>query len=175
MEVISARLRRRRDSYPNWVANDPLLLYGEMAIAYDVPDGKGANKYKIGDGRRTFTQLPWLQDFTKLDLTAIGEPNGVAPLDANGKIPMAYFPDVKLLKYPVQSNELVYTGEKQSPVFSNYDPEDILLTGTLEARSAGTYHVAARPLTGRFWEDGSRDTIIIEWAIKERVNDEETT
>ena len=167
VQVVSAHLRRRRDSYANWVANDPVLLYGEMAITYDIPDGGAVDRYKIGDGRRPFTQLPWLQDFTKLDLTAVGKPNGVAPLDANGRIPMQYLPNVKLLKYPVQSNELFYTGEQQQPIFDNYDPEDIVLTGTLKARAVGTYHVAARPLAGRLWEDGTRDTVIIEWTIKE--------
>lgn len=62
---LKARLKLKYDLYANWIANDPVLLAGEAAIAV-VPAETGAvvqepcTLIKIGDGTKKFSQLPFV-------------------------------------------------------------------------------------------------------------------
>ena len=62
---LKARLKLKYDLYANWIANDPVLLAGEAAIAV-VPADTGAVVQepciliKIGDGTKKFSQLPFV-------------------------------------------------------------------------------------------------------------------
>lgn len=52
----SARIQLRCDSSSNWTAYDPVLLEGEkIVVITDV----GETRYKIGDGVKKYTQLPF--------------------------------------------------------------------------------------------------------------------
>ena len=62
---LKARLKLKYDLYANWIANDPVLLAGEAAIAV-IPAETGAVVQepciliKIGDGTKKFSQLPFV-------------------------------------------------------------------------------------------------------------------
>ena len=62
---LKARLKLKYDLYANWIANDPVLLAGEAAIAV-IPADTGAVVQepciliKIGDGTKKFSQLPFV-------------------------------------------------------------------------------------------------------------------
>jgi hypothetical protein len=47
------QLQIRRDSLANWISNNPILASGEMAINLDT------YQYKLGDGIKTWIQLPY--------------------------------------------------------------------------------------------------------------------
>lgn len=53
---IEARVRNKRDTSANWTAQNPVLLNGEI-ILVDTNDGE--LRAKVGDGVKTYTQLPF--------------------------------------------------------------------------------------------------------------------
>jgi len=77
--MASLRIQLRRDTAANWVANNPILLSGELGIETDTL------KFKIGNGSR------W-NAITSYALK-LGEANGVATLNTLGKIPTSQLPD----------------------------------------------------------------------------------
>lgn len=54
-----ARIRQKRDTSANWTARNPVPLNGEI-ILVDTADG--AVRTKIGDGVKTYTQLPFTDE-----------------------------------------------------------------------------------------------------------------
>lgn len=59
-QIIEARVKQKKDTLPNWEANTMILLDGEQAF---VVNGSGQPiNFKIGDGTKTFSELPfWIQ------------------------------------------------------------------------------------------------------------------
>ena len=54
----NVRIQNKRDTAANWETNNPVLLNGELII---VDTNAGDTRFKIGNGSKTYTQLP-LQD-----------------------------------------------------------------------------------------------------------------
>jgi len=77
--MASLKIQLRRDTAANWVSNNPILLSGELGIETD------SLKFKIGNGSR------W--NATTSYAFKAGEANGVATLNALGKIPTSQLPD----------------------------------------------------------------------------------
>lgn len=67
--TINVRIKDRSDTEANWTSKNPVLLKGEHAIT----DGTG--KYKIGDGKKTWSALPYYEAMTSADRTKL---NGIA-------------------------------------------------------------------------------------------------
>lgn len=55
-KTLDARIRWKRDTSANWTSNDPVLLNGEIII---VDTANGETRFKIGDGTKTYSQLPF--------------------------------------------------------------------------------------------------------------------
>lgn len=53
------RIQMKRDTSSSWVVNNPVLLDGEVVI---VDTDAGAVRYKVGDGTKKFTQLPFTDE-----------------------------------------------------------------------------------------------------------------
>lgn len=53
---FDARIQWKRDTSANWTAQNPVLLNGELII---VDTDSGETRFKIGDGTKTYTQLPF--------------------------------------------------------------------------------------------------------------------
>ena len=77
---MALKIQLRRDIAANWTANNPLLLNGEIGIETDTL------KFKIGNGTQRWNSL------SSYGLKP-GEPNGVATLNSDGKIPLSQIPD----------------------------------------------------------------------------------
>jgi len=64
-QSYNTRIMQKYDEYLQWIANDPVLLRGEIATVY-VPEGTGhavtepTLLMKVGDGEKKFSELPWL-------------------------------------------------------------------------------------------------------------------
>ena len=54
--AFNARIQNKRDTASNWEKNNPVLLDGELII---VDTNAGDVRFKIGDGSKTYTQLPF--------------------------------------------------------------------------------------------------------------------
>ena len=67
-KTLNVRIRNKYDSYENWSSSNLVLEAGEIAIAYTTVDVKvdnGTAKHpallmKVGDGTKTFANLPWM-------------------------------------------------------------------------------------------------------------------
>lgn len=53
---LQTRIKWCRDTSANWTSNNPVLLDGEIII---VDTDSGETRFKIGDGVKTYTQLPF--------------------------------------------------------------------------------------------------------------------
>ena len=53
---LNARVLWKRDTSANWTSHNPVLLNGEIII---VDTDIGETRFKIGDGTKTYTQLPF--------------------------------------------------------------------------------------------------------------------
>lgn len=53
---FKTRIRNKRDTASNWETNNPVLLDGELIV---VDTNAGGIRFKIGDGTKTYTQLPF--------------------------------------------------------------------------------------------------------------------
>ena len=77
---MAYKIQLRRDIAANWVANNPLLLNGEIGIETDTL------KFKIGNGTQRWNAI------SSYALKP-GVANGVATLNSDGKIPLDQLPD----------------------------------------------------------------------------------
>jgi hypothetical protein len=77
---MALKIQLRRDIAANWTINNPLLLNGEIGIETDTL------KFKIGNGAQRWNSLPNYA-------FKPGQPNGVATLNSDGKIPVSQLPD----------------------------------------------------------------------------------
>jgi hypothetical protein len=77
---MALKIQLRRDLAANWAANNPLLLNGEIGIETDTL------KFKIGNGT---------QRWNAIESYAFkpGQPNGIATLNSEGKVPFSQLPD----------------------------------------------------------------------------------
>lgn len=76
---MAIKIQLRRDTAANWVANNPLLLNGEIGIETDTL------KFKIGNGSQRWNAISFYA-------FKPGAPNGIATLDSTGKIPSSQLP-----------------------------------------------------------------------------------
>lgn len=72
-KIFNIRLRNKRDTEANWEKKNPLILDGEIIV---VTTTSGETRVKIGDGVKTYTQLPFLDEFLKDEI------NNKAAIDA---------------------------------------------------------------------------------------------
>lgn len=74
-KTINARLSHSRDTSANWTKYDPVLLDGEIVV---VDTDAGEVRYKVGDGVKKYSQLPFDDEAIKTSInnkankTAIG-------------------------------------------------------------------------------------------------------
>lgn len=63
-KTLNTRLRLKYDTLDNWVAANPVLLQGEVGVVYtetttDSIHYQPAILFKVGDGTKNFSELPW--------------------------------------------------------------------------------------------------------------------
>lgn len=61
-KTLASRIKMKRDTSANWNTNNPILLNGEIII---VDTEAGETRYKIGDGTRTYSQLPFQDEYIR--------------------------------------------------------------------------------------------------------------
>ena len=66
---------------------------------------------------------------------------------------------------PTQSGTLTYTGNAQTPAWSNYDAAQLTIGGTTSATNAGAYSAAFTPTANYQWSDGSTAAKSVNWTI----------
>lgn len=61
-KTFSTRVKTKRDTSANWTEKNPVLLNGELII---VDTASGETRFKIGDGTKTYTQLPFQDEIIR--------------------------------------------------------------------------------------------------------------
>ena len=82
MSQIDARIRQKRDTAANWTNNNPVLLNGELIV---VETSTGAIRLKVGDGVKTFNQLPFLDEALRALITDVDNNNSAVVMTKNGE------------------------------------------------------------------------------------------
>ena len=85
-------MQQRRGTAAQWTAANPVLAAGEIGFETDT------NQFKIGDGVNLWEALSYFKNLEDLGgslddyilVTARSAANGVAPLDADGEIPLGF-------------------------------------------------------------------------------------
>jgi hypothetical protein len=70
---------------------------------------------------------------------------------------------------PSQSGVLTFTGAEQAPVWNNYNPTALVMTGETTGTNAGTYTATFTPVEGYKWRDGTTDAKSVTWTIGRAV------
>lgn len=66
---------------------------------------------------------------------------------------------------PAQSGSLTYTGNEQSPTWSNYDSAKVMIGGTTKGTNAGSYTATFTPGSNYQFSDGTTTAKSIAWKI----------
>lgn len=78
---INARIALKRDTSANWTNYNPVLLDGEL-ILVDTDNGLRA---KIGDGTKTYTQLPFTDEALRALITDVDDNNSAVVMTKDGE------------------------------------------------------------------------------------------
>ena len=62
MSNFNARIKLKRDTAVNWTVNNPVLLNGEIIL---IDTDSGELRAKVGDGVKTYTQLPFTDEILR--------------------------------------------------------------------------------------------------------------
>lgn len=102
MAIYEVKISLKNKTTEQWAADKDVQTKGSACVEFTV-DGK--TKLKIGDGVNTFADLPYIGGdeltlsaivaalgYTPADSAKIGVANGMASLDASGKVPADQLP-----------------------------------------------------------------------------------
>lgn len=67
--VLEARVKQKKDTLANWMANPLVLLDGEQAFVTNA-NGREVN-YKIGDGTKTFAELEYMIQYDQAAFVSV--------------------------------------------------------------------------------------------------------
>ncbi len=95
---MTTRMQQRRGTSTQWANANPVLAAGEIGFETDT------NKFKIGDGVKTWALLDYFLNVEALDIDTdgfvkdekVGVANGVASLNSSGVVPPAQLPETYL-------------------------------------------------------------------------------
>ncbi len=84
-------MQQRRGTAAQWTAANPILAAGEIGFETDT------NQFKMGDGANTWSALSYFKNLEDLGgslddyvpVALVGEPDGIATLNASGHIPIS--------------------------------------------------------------------------------------
>lgn len=170
MAELRTRIVLRNDSTANWLANESvILLKGEVGIEF-LENSQA--KMKIGDGTKTWAQLPYFggEEAHVYEATVAKGGDHIAAITAalNGATPNAH--DIAIVKEAVISEEALaetknesaeqkyqytayrYNGENWAAMDGNYSAENVYFTedftfttkiGTVQTLTNGSTTVAA--------------------------------
>lgn len=102
-KTIQATVKNRTDTAANWTSKNPVLAEGEIIV---VQTGAGETRLKIGDGVKTFTQLPYTDEqiYNNVVTSVNGETGDVTITTSDGT------PINKVMRCTVTHSENDQTG-----------------------------------------------------------------
>jgi hypothetical protein len=93
---MATRMQQRRGTSADWTSANPILAPGEIGFETD------SGQFKIGDGINRWEDLSYFRNLEDLgfnaedyvEVTLLGQPDGVATLDADGKLEPSQIPNI---------------------------------------------------------------------------------
>ena len=82
-KTLLAQVKQRSDTAANWTAKNPIIGDGELIV---VTTSAGEKRFKVGDGEKTFTQLPYTDEriFNNV-VTSVNGQTGDVTLNTSGE------------------------------------------------------------------------------------------
>lgn len=133
---LLAQLKLRKDTAANWTEKNPVIGNGEMVI---VDTSSGEQRFKVGDGEKTFTQLPYTDETLLSKIKTYSAGDGIA-ISNEGVI--SSDSDVFIIEVDEDTNEqiisdfdeiknaienkkvlVLHANELMFPVFGSYDSD----------------------------------------------------
>jgi hypothetical protein len=142
---MATRMQQRRGTASQWTNANPILNAGEIGWESDN------NKFKIGDGTNTWSNLDYFIDETALDTTLgdyvetsdLGIANGVATLDGSGKLTSTQLPNLE----EITADEMDAVLTAGTGVTKVYDDPNSTLTLSIGQSVATTDNVTFGTVT----------------------------
>ena len=72
---------------------------------------------------------------------------------------------ITIANVPAQSGKLTYSGNSQSPTWSNYNTAYMTIGGTTSGTNAGSYNATFTPKADYRWSDGTTTAKTVSWSI----------
>ena len=72
---------------------------------------------------------------------------------------------ITIANVPAQSGNLTYSGNSQSPTWSNYNTAHMTIGGTTSGTNAGSYNATFTPKADYRWSDGTTTAKTVSWSI----------
>lgn len=72
---------------------------------------------------------------------------------------------ITIANVPAQSGKLTYSGNSQSPTWSNYNTAHMTIGGTTSGTNAGSYNATFTPKADYRWSDGTTTAKTVSWSI----------
>lgn len=125
-KTIQATVKNRTDTAANWTQKNPVLAEGEIIV---VQTSAGETRLKIGDGVKTFTQLPYIDEQIYNNVvTSVNGQTGDVTLSDNFIVNVTSADDINCtldktfdqIQEAVQAGKKVYA--KLNGVFTIYMP-----------------------------------------------------
>ena len=79
---INARIALKRDTSANWESSNPVILNGELIL---VDTAAGELRAKVGDGTKTYTQLPFTDEVLRSLITDVDNNNSAVVVTKDGE------------------------------------------------------------------------------------------
>lgn len=133
-------LKHRRGTAALWTSTNTILNDGELGVESDT------KMFKFGDGTTAWTSLAYAAistaagDTRYLLASAKGQPNGIASLDATGKLPNTQLPSARIARSTVVAS--------QAAMLALSPDDDLQLA--LRSDNAGTSNPTTYSLNGGF-------------------------
>lgn len=163
---FNVRIRWKRDTSANWTSNNPVLLNGEIII---VDTDSGEMRFKIGDGVKTYTQLPFEDEVVRNLIN-----NKVDKVDGKGLSTNDYTTDEKEKLAGIEAGAQVNVQAdweqndntngsyiKNRPFYAISSTEVTLLDGTFEFSRNNELYIYVQDFTTVF-EIGKEYTVIFD-------------
>lgn len=120
---IQATVKNRTDTAANWTQKNPVLAEGEIIV---VQTSAGETRLKIGDGVKTFTQLPYTDEQIYNNVvTSVNGQTGDVTLDVSGSGGTSIQSDWN------QNDETASDYIKNRPFYNKKAFEDIIWDGVI--------------------------------------------
>lgn len=122
-KTIQATVKNKTDTAANWTQKNPMLAEGEIIV---VQTSAGETRLKIGDGVKTFTQLPYIDEQIYNNVvTSVNGQTGDVTLDIPGGAGTLVQSDWN------QNDETVSDYIKNRPFYNKKAFEDIIWDGVI--------------------------------------------